>query len=271
MCTTPWRITRVHKETRDTFTMSFEPEDEASRMQFSPGQFNMLYVFGVGEIPISISSDPDGSELISHTTRKVGLVTNALGKLGKGSSIGIRGPYGSSWPIDQARGKDVVVVAGGIGLAPLRPALVQLVSRRDEFNNIILLYGARSPEEMLYRKDLKDWSAHLDMQVYVTVDRATVGWNGMVGVVTPLIQRAPFDAENAIALVCGPEIMMQHATVELHRRGLSDGNIYVSMERNMKCGVGFCGHCQYGPEFVCKDGPVFRFDKIAHLFGKNEV
>ncbi len=271
MLTTPWPIIKTHRENSDTFTLELEPPESNGPFAFKPGQFNMLYVFGVGEIPISISSDAGNPETILHTTRKVGTVTNALGELRTGDSIGIRGPFGTNWPVEEAVGKDVVIVAGGIGLAPLRPALLHLLEHRRQYKNVILLYGSRTPEEMLFRKDLEKWSSQLDIQVYVTVDRATRSWRGMVGVVTPLVHRAPFDRKNAVAMVCGPEIMMRYATEELQRRGVPDDMIYLSMERNMKCAIGMCGHCQYSSEFICKDGPVFSYDRIAHLMGKNEV
>jgi NAD(P)H-flavin reductase len=173
--------------------------------------------------------------------------------------------------VEEAAGNDVVIVAGGIGLAPLRPALYQLIANREKFGKIVLLYGTRSPNDILYQKELKQWRAQFDMEVYVTVDRATGDWRGNVGVVTSLIPKAPFDPLSSTAFVCGPEIMMRFTVQELQKRGLTNDKIYVSMERNMKCGIGLCGHCQIGPTFVCKNGPVYRFDHIEELFGKREV
>ncbi|MBK1876238.1 FAD/NAD(P)-binding protein [Pelagicoccus mobilis] len=272
MVTTPWTITRIEKETEDTFTLDLKASEvEASPYRFEPGQFNMLYVFGVGEAPISISGDPAKPKRLRHTTRIVGTVTRAMGALRKGESIGIRGPYGSSWPLEQAKGKDVIIVSGGIGLAPLRPALHKLLAHRQQYRRIILLYGARTPEDILYNKHLEKWRARFDVEVYITVDRATRNWRGNVGVVTPLVKRAPFHRDNAIAMICGPEIMMRYAVQELRTRGLQAEDIYVSIERNMKCAIGHCGHCQYGPAFTCKDGPVFRYDKIEHLFNLVEI
>jgi NAD(P)H-flavin reductase len=231
----------------------------------------MVYVFGVGEVPISISSDPRKCPTIQHTTRAVGSVTRGMERLKKGAVVGVRGPFGSHWPVEEARGQDIVVVAGGIGLAPLRPVLYHLLAHRDEYRRIALLYGTRSPEDILYRRELERWRGKLDLDIHVSVDRASGDWRGTVGVVTQLIARAAFDAPRAVAMVCGPEVMMRFTVMELERRGLAMDKIYVSMERNMKCAVGFCGHCQYGPTFICKDGPVFRFDRIASIFGKAEI
>ncbi len=267
----PYRIARRIRETDDTFTLVLEPENEGALHPFAPGQFNMLYVFGVGEVPISISGDPAQPHRLVHTTRMVGTVTRAMGQLRRGDVIGVRGPFGSHWPLEATLGKDVVIVAGGIGLAPLRPAIYRLLAQRENFGRIVILYGARTPEDLLYAKDLAHWSAHLDVEVLVTVDRATGRWRGNVGVVTNLIPHAPFDAQDAVALVCGPEIMMRYTVAALEKRGVPDTAIYVSMERNMKCAVGFCGHCQYGPLFICKDGPVFAYDQVRWLFTKWEV
>jgi NAD(P)H-flavin reductase len=271
MLSRPYRVSRVRKETFDTFTLELEPANGAGAAAFAPGQFNMLYVFGVGEIPISISGDPDKPQTLVHTTRAVGAVTNAMSRFKPGDSLGVRGPYGAAWPVEQAEGNDVVIVAGGIGLAPLRPALYRLLSRRDRYGRIVLLYGARTPKDILFQKELEHWRSRLDLEVYVTVDRGTPGWRGNIGVVTTLIAKAPFDKLNTVAMVCGPEIMMRFTIMELRKRGVGAESIYISMERNMKCGVGFCGHCQFGPTFICKDGPVYRFDAIEEWFGKREI
>lgn len=266
-----FRIERLKRETEDTFTLELIPVLESSKISFLPGQFNMLYVFGVGEVPISISSDPGKMSRLEHTTRRVGTVTKAMGLLKPGDNIGVRGPYGSHWPVAEEDGRDFVVIAGGIGLAPLRPVLYHLMAQREKYRNIVLLYGARSPEEILYKRELERWRGKFDLEVQVTVDRGASGWRGNVGVVTPLVARAPFNPSNTVALVCGPEIMMRFATMELQKRGVPPERTYLSMERNMKCALGYCGHCQFGSMFVCKDGPVFRLDQIAHLFGKGEI
>jgi NAD(P)H-flavin reductase len=231
----------------------------------------MVYVFGVGEIPISISGDPAKSRMLVHTTRAVGTVTKAMDKMRRGDILGIRGPYGTPWPIDHANGLDVVFVAGGIGLAPLRPALYEVVAHREQYGKVVLLYGTRTPLDVPFRQELENWRARFDLEIYVTVDRAMSGWRGNVGVVTNLISRAPFDPRNTMAFVCGPEIMMRFTTMELHKRGVDNEHIFVSMERNMKCAIGLCGHCQFGSVFVCKDGPVFQYGKIKDMLVKWEI
>lgn len=266
-----YRIQRVHREIPDTFTLELEPEEGVDIPQFATGQFNMLYVFGVGEIPISISGDPAKRKPLVHTTRAVGTVSKAMSALKANDVIGVRGPFGSYWPIKQAEGKDVVIAAGGIGLAPLRSVMYHILSHRENYGQAVLLYGARTPEDILYRHELEQWRAQFDLEVDVTVDRATGSWKGSVGVVTRLIPRASFNPNNTIAMVCGPEIMMRFTAAELEKRGVALENIYVSMERNMKCAIGMCGHCQYGPNFVCKDGPVFQYSQIQGLLSKREV
>lgn len=271
MMVVPFKILRVIKETDDTFSLELVPYDRTQRVTFEPGQFNMLNVFGVGEVPISISGDPAATGTLVHTTRAVGAVTGAMKRLKPGDTIGIRGPYGKSWPVRAAEGFDVVVVAGGIGLAPLRPVIYHLLANRDKYGKVVLLYGTRMPEEILFRKDLEKWRARFDLETFLTVDRAAGDWHGNVGVVTTLIGRAPFDPLHCAAMVCGPEIMMRFTVLELQKRGVEDDRIFVSMERNMKCGVGLCGHCQLGSSFVCKDGPVYRYDQIRGIFTKREM
>lgn len=260
-----FRIARVRRELADTFTLELEPLDGAG-MHFKPGQFNMLYVFGIGEVPISISGDPADSSLLIHTTRAVGTVTNAMNRLKAGQSIGIRGPFGTHWPAEAAHGDDVLIVAGGIGLAPLRPLIHTVLAERDRFGKVLILYGARTPEDILFSRDLKTWRGRFDMSVHVTVDRATGSWNGHVGVVTRLIKMGGFDPGNTTAFVCGPEAMMRFCLTALSEKGVRPENMFISMERNMKCAVGVCGHCQWGGQFVCRDGPVFRFDQVADIF-----
>lgn len=264
----PLRIERMRQDTHDTFTMDFAPDADFS---FAPGQFNMLYVFGVGEVPISISSDPAQKSDFQHTIRVVGAATSAIKRLKKGDAVGIRGPFGSSWPVAESEGYDCLIVAGGIGLAPLRPVIYTLLAHRQKYRRVVILYGTRTPEDILYAPELKDWRGKFDLEVYVTVDRGGRDWRGHVGVVTSLISRAVFDPSNAVAMLCGPEVMMRFSLLELQRRGLAAERVYLSMERNMKCAIGLCGHCQYGPNFVCKDGPVFRFDRIESIFGKAAI
>ncbi|MFN8007792.1 MAG: FAD/NAD(P)-binding protein [Terriglobia bacterium] len=267
----PYVVTRMDRETYDTFTMQLKPDDGIQQSHFQPGQFNMLYVFGTGEVPISISGDPAAESLLTHTTREVGSVTQAMRKLKRGDWLGIRGPYGNGWPVEAAEGDDVLMVAGGIGLAPLRPALYHVLAHREKYGKVALLYGARTPDDILYRRELEKWRSQFDLNVLVTVDRALGNWRGNVGVVTTLIPRAPFEPSNTTAMVCGPEIMMRYVAMELQNHGVPTNNIHVSMERNMKCGVGFCGHCQYGPQFICKDGPVFSYLEIKEWLSKREI
>ena len=266
-----FRVQRMRHETHDTFTLDLTSCSGQEGFQFLPGQFNMLYAFGVGEVPISISGNPTQSETLIHTVRAVGPVTQAMQNMKKGDVLGVRGPFGNPWPVEEATGRDVLIVAGGIGLAPLRPALCHILSNRAQYNKVALLYGTRTPKDILYLKELEQWRSRLDLSVHVTVDRAKSGWKGNVGVVPTLIPRTTFDPSAALAFVCGPEIMMKFTILELEKRGLKAQQVYLSMERNMKCAVGFCGHCQYGPTFICKDGPVFRYDRIQSLFELREV
>ncbi len=266
-----YAIRQVRSETADTFTMEFGPTNGAPPLTFKAGQFNMVYVPGVGEVPISISGDPTKEGRLLHTTRAVGTVTNAMRKLKVGDVVGIRGPFGVGWPVEQCDGQDVVIVAGGIGLAPLRPVLYSLLADRDRYGRVVLLYGCRTPDDLLFRKEVEHWRARLDMHVYVTVDRSVGKWHGYVGVVTTLIPKAPINPQRTIAMVCGPEVMMRFTAMKLEERGVPPGSMYLSMERNMKCGIGLCGHCQWGPVFVCKDGPVFSYDQIRDLLALREV
>ncbi|MBD3234229.1 MAG: Ni/Fe hydrogenase subunit gamma [candidate division Zixibacteria bacterium] len=271
MITRPFRVNRAIKDTHDTFSLELTPSGNSNKFDFAPGQFNMLYVFGVGEVPISISGDPAKQSKLVHTTRAVGNVTKAMNKLKAGDTLGVRGPFGTAWPVKEAEGEDVVLVAGGIGLAPLRPVIYHLLANRGQYGKIALLYGARTPEDILFQKTLEKWRSRFDFEMYITVDRATGNWKGNVGVVTQLIPRSPFDPLNCVAMICGPEIMMRFTVLELEKRGVTTNKIYVSMERNMKCGIGLCGHCQLGRTFICKDGAVYPYSQIADLFTKREL
>jgi NAD(P)H-flavin reductase len=271
MTPVPFRVRNVRRETRDTFTLELRPEDAAGRFSFAAGQFNMMYVFGMGEVPMSITGDPGRSDSLVHTTRRVGAVTGAVCRLKRGDTVGIRGPFGSHWPMEEAAGNDVIIVAGGVGLAPLRPTLYQILSGRVNYGKVALLYGTRTPGDILYKGELEHWRYRSDMQVEVAVDRAPTTWRGTVGVVTHLISKVSFDPGRVVAMICGPEVMMRFAVRELEARGVQTKQIYISMERNMKCAVGFCGHCQFGPQFVCKEGPVFRYDRIATFLAVREL
>jgi NAD(P)H-flavin reductase len=243
-------------------------KDEARRaaFRFRPGQFNMLYVFGVGEIPISIASDPDEPAVLDHTVRIVGNVTGVLERLKAGDVVGLRGPYGSSWPLDEARDRDVVVITGGLGCAPVVSVISYVVKRRASYGALKILHGIKAPKDLLYRERFRAWAGHPNTEVYLTTDRPDRRWRHRTGVVTSLLGEMNVDPANSVVMMCGPEGMMRAAAASLMERGVPDERVYVSVERNMKCAVGLCGHCQMGSEFVCKTGPVFRYDVIRHWF-----
>jgi NAD(P)H-flavin reductase len=266
----PAKVRRIVWESEDTFTLVVDTSELGS-YSFSPGQFNMVYAFGIGESAISISSHPEKGRLIAHTIHRVGTVTTALSQLRRDSVVGLRGPFGSAWPVEPARGHDVCIVAGGIGLAPLRPLIYSLIARRDEFGRVILLYGARSPRDLLYPVELETWSGRNDIEVLTIVDRGDSAWKGHIGVVTNLFSYIKLDEPKTIAYVCGPETMMKYTVMEMEKRGFGPDQVYLSLERNMKCAVGFCGHCQYGPYFICKDGPVFPLPVIRDLLDRKEL
>ncbi len=256
-----WRVAATRRETHDTVTLELTPPDGVA-FSFRPGQFNMLYAFGIGEVPISISGDPTAPGPVLHTIRDVGAVTHALCALQPRQRVGVRGPFGTHWPVGQAEGGDVVIVAGGIGLPPLRPALYHLLANRDRYRRLVLLYGARTPGDLLFTGELTAWRSRFDLEVEVTVDAGMGDWRGDVGVVPDLIARARFDSAAATAFVVGPEIMMRFAVRALLRAGLAAGRVFLSMERNMQCAVATCGHCQFGPFLVCRDGPVFCYQSV---------
>ena len=271
MLPVPFRVTRYHKETRDIFTIDLAPVDDRVSFAFQPGQFNMLYVFGVGEAPISIAGNPAAGLPLVHTIRAVGSVTRVMQSLRAGDIIGVRGPFGVPWPTDKAEQRDIIIVAGGIGLPPVRPVLYQLLADRDRYGKVILLYGTRTPEDIVYRQELERWRSRFDLEVHVTVDRATAGWRGNVGVVTSLVSKIAFDPMHTLGIICGPEIMMRFMALELLKRGVWADKIYISMERHMKCGIGLCGFCQCGKLFICKDGPVFRYDTVKDILLRREI
>jgi len=256
------------RDAPEVVTLEFEV---AGGFDYAPGQFNMLTVFGVGEVAISVSGDPVERHRLIHTVRAVGPVSRALTELKPGQAVGLRGPFGVGWPMAEAQGRDVIVLAGGLGLAPLRPAIYRLLAERDRYGKIAILYGTRNPRDILFHRELEAWRRRLEATIEVTVDHADQDWHGHVGVVTTLVRRTDFDPANAIAMVCGPEVMMRFGAAALRDAGVTDDKIYISMERNMKCAVGFCGHCQFGPVFVCKDGPVFTNDRLRHILAMKEI
>ncbi len=269
MLPAPYRIVARRQDAADVFTWTVEPLGEQVAT-FLPGQFNMLYAYSIGEVPVSISSDPAGGPLL-HTLRAVGSVTRPMAALPVGTVIGLRGPYGSAWPLAEAESGDLVIVAGGLGLAPLRPVVLGALARRAQFGRLCVLYGTRGPADVLFADQLAAWRARGDLELRVTVDRATPDWTGEVGVVTRLIARLGFDPARSTAFVCGPEIMMRFAGEALLQRGVPAPRIHLSLERNMKCAVGYCGHCQLGPHFICRDGPVLAWPRLAGLLDVAEL
>jgi len=262
-------VASTRRDTADTWTLELEPR-RGPALEFAPGQFTMLSAGGGGEVPISISGDPATAARLVHTVRAVGLATQAICAAQPGEVLSVRGPFGNAWPVDEIAGADVVVVTGGIGLAPLRPAILALLRDRERYGRLQLLYGGRSPDQLLYEPELAQWPAR-GMEVAVTVDSAGPEWIGHVGVVTRLIGRAEIDGPRTVALLCGPEVMMRFAAAALAARGVGAERTYVSMERNMQCGIGHCGHCQLGPTLICRDGPVYRWSELEGWLGIREL
>lgn len=259
---TPYRLVRRRRETHDTATFEYAPAGPEQLPALAPGQFNMLSVFGVGEAAFSSCGDSQRPGAFVHTIRAVGTLTQAIHRLKRGAMIGLRGPFGKPWPLAQTAGKDVLLIAGGLGIAPLRGALWSLIKAADPPRRVTLLYGARSPVDLVYRHELRHLR-HLGKQpVFLTVDRPDRLWHGHVGVVPKLLTLAAVDPAQTLALVCGPEVMMRFTARALGVLGLEDPQIYLSLERNMSCALGFCGHCQFGSAFICRDGPVFRYDRV---------
>jgi NAD(P)H-flavin reductase len=267
--TNPWLshpvvIDRITAEAPgvDTYHLRFADAAHEAAFGFRPGQFSMLYLPGCGEAAISISGNPAARDGWAYTIRVAGNATAALKRLGAGGSLGLRGPYGTHWPLEQCEGADVVLVAGGLGMAPLRPAVYQLLAEPSLFGRVTLLFGARAPDELLFAREFSAWHAG-SFHVQTTVDRCEMGWHGNVGTAPLLFERLRWlNPANTVLLVCGPEVMMHYTIRAALQRGLQKERIWLSMERNMQCAVGLCGHCQLGPAFICKDGPVFRYDQI---------
>jgi NAD(P)H-flavin reductase len=264
-----YALTAKRQETADTWTLELQP-CEGPPLDFEPGQFTMLSAFGAGEVPISISGEPDGAGTLVHTVRAVGLATRAICDASVGEILSVRGPFGRPWPVPDLVGGDVLVVTGGIGLAPLRPAILALLARRERYGRIVLLYGGRSPEQLLFTAELEDWTER-GLDVAVTVDSAGPEWLGHVGVVPRLVRHARFDPANTAALLCGPEVMMRFTVTALAQSGVRSDRVYASMERNMQCGIGHCGHCQLGPTLVCRDGPVYPWSELERWLAIREL
>jgi NAD(P)H-flavin reductase len=253
-----------------TYWMQFENQAVRKGFTFHPGQFNMLYIPGFGEVAISISSDPMESERIGHTVRAVGNVTNYFSHLKVGDWIGVRGPFGTFWPLDGFRGADIIISVGGIGFPPLRPVIYHVMRHRNDYGRVVLLYGARTPRDLQYASEYENWTNN-GIETMITVDRSDESWTGTVGVVPILFYRLRVDPHKSVVLTCGPEIMIRYVVFEAMARRIPPNRIFVSLERNMNCGLGFCGHCQLGPFFVCRDGPVFSFEALQPYYHVEEL
>ena len=268
----PFRVLSRVQETPDTVTLTVTPQDGAAPpSSFDPGQFNMLYAFGVGEAAISIAGDPTAPERLVHTVRSAGAITQALSSLKPGDTVGVRGPYGKGWPLPLARGKDVILVAGGLGLPPLRPILYHVLSHRDEYGRLEVAYGSRTPEDLVYYPEIQQWRSRKDLRFQVTVDTAGMDWYGDVGIVTQRLNDMRFRPSESVAYLCGPEVMLRATAKGLTERGVPPDRIFVSMERNMKCGIAQCGHCQFGPYLLCRDGPVLPLSAVAPYWSIREI
>ncbi len=268
----PARITARRTESADIYTFSMRLLDPEVRRayRFKAGQFNMIYAFGVGEVPISIVSDPAEPQILEHTIRIAGRVTGVMGGWKVGDVVGVRGPYGNGWPVDAARGRDVVIITGGLGCAPVAGLINYIFHRRDEYGELHILHGIRTPNDLLYRERFDEWRCAPRTRVYLTTDHPDKSWHYRIGVVTELFDELTVPP-SSIVMMCGPEVMMRFAAHSLRQKGIDDDAIYLSMERRMECAVGLCGHCQYREHFVCKDGPIFSYRTVKELFGQSGI
>jgi NAD(P)H-flavin reductase len=269
----PAEIIAKRRETKNIFTYRLrfcEPELRKS-YRFQPGQFNMVYAFGVGDVAISIASDPREPEILDHTIRIVGNVTQVLGSLKKGDQLGLRGPYGSHWPLEDVKGKDLIFITGGLGCAPVTGAIQYAMNRRKDYGSIKILHGVKTSQDLIYHKKFKEWEKHPDTEVVLTSDVGDRHWKFQIGFVTNLVDQIQFEPDRSVVMICGPEIMMRLAIKGFMKKGVEARNIYLALERNMKCALGFCGHCQYGPKFICKDGPIISAEQMGAFFFIREV
>ena len=267
----PWEAEVVERiqESPTIFTLRLRLVDEEVRQayRFAPGQFNMVYLYGVGEVPISIASDPQDTNLLGHTIRAVGRVTEGLSRLGAGERLGLRGPYGRGWPLAEAEGKDIVVVTGGLGCAPVVAVINYIIMRRERFGRLTVIQGVKHSEELIWRERYAYWNTLPDIQVLLAADHGGPLWPWHVGLVTEVFDQMEITPQRSVAMMCGPEGMMRAAVRNLTERGLAEDSIYLSMERNMQCAIGQCGHCQFGASFICRQGPVFAYSRIKELLG----
>lgn len=255
------------QESPTIFTLQLRLRDAAAQAayRFAPGQFNMLYLPGVGEVPISVMSDPQERDGIGHTIRALGRVTRGLAALRPGDSLGLRGPYGRGWPLREMEGRDIVLVTGGLGCAPAVSVIHYLLRRRERYGKLVVIQGVKHAEDLIWREQYDRWATLPDTQVLLAASQGGALWPWHVGRATELLEQARFDPGRAAALMCGPEGMMRAAAEKLLARGLPESRLHLSMERNMQCAVGRCGHCQFGGAFVCRDGPVFDWGQVKSL------
>jgi len=263
-CKNPYRpikaeVIDVIAETPTIKTIRFKPAEEIT---FKTGQFVEITILGVGEAPFTPSGKPSVKDLMEVSVMKTGKVTAKIHELKKGDTIGVRGPLGQGYPIDSFKNKEVLIVGGGCGFAPIRSLIYELFDRSGEFKKIYFRGGCKTPKELVYKDETKEWGGRDDFDIKLTVDTGDKAWKGSVGLVTNLLNEVPIDPAGGIAVVCGPPIMMKFVTQKLLALGFKENNIYLSMEKNMSCGIGKCGHCRIGPYYACKDGPVFTYDKI---------
>lgn len=271
MAPVPHRVRARTVENFESATICLEPTKKGLSSPM-PGQFMMLYAFGVGEIAMSVSGVPSGVDgAIAHTIRSVGAVSKALHNADVGTVVGVRGPFGTDWGLDSCAGRDLVIVAGGSGLAPLRPVIVQVLAQRSRFDRVVLVAGARTPEQFLFRDEADEWTQNPQLDAELIVDAAEPDWPWQIGLVTEPLRRLTLDLRRTTALICGPELMMRFSALALMEHGLAANDIRVSLERNMQCGIGWCGHCQLGPLLLCRDGPVVGYDVAAPLLRVKEL
>lgn len=257
------------QESGNIFSLRVRLADEALRTSFryAPGQFNMLYLYGVGEVPISIVNDAQGGQALIHTVRALGRVTRGLAQLKVGDRLGLRGPYGRGWPLAAAQGKDVLVVTGGLGCAPVVAVIYHVLRNRGHYGHLTIIQGVRHSDDLIWKEHYNRWRAQPNTTVLLAADKAGPGWPWHVGLVTELFREIDIDPQRVMAMLCGPELMMRAAIEELIARGLPESMLYLNMERNMQCAVAQCGHCQYGSRYVCRDGPVFAYTEVKNLLG----
>ena len=271
MAPVPYRVRSRVEENAETVTLGLEPVTAALAVP-KPGEFNMIYAFGVGEAAISVSGDPSCTDgIITHTVRAVGAVSAALCAAEPGRTVGLRGPFGSGWGLAEIAGRDLVVVAGGVGLAPLRPVVLGVLAERERYGRVVLIAGARAERDFLYAAELIDWQKDSRLEVHLTVDVPLQGWPGETGFVTEPLRRLALNPDRTSAFLCGPEPMMRFGAEALRDKGVAAQNIRVSLERNMQCGIAWCGHCQLGPLLLCRDGPVVGYDVAAGLMKVEEL